>query len=213
MRIVGGRFRGRRLVGPGTSKAEHVRPTSDRAREAIFQVIGNHVTQATVLDLFAGTGAMGLEAASRGASRVVYVEGSRSMLAVISRNIRGCAPDVLEVRRQSIPGHCLRTAACDHLLLQADLVRPFTRTLSISLESGTVDLVFCDPPYGWKNLAWLLENLSTAGIVADGGMVVVETWTKGNLPERCGSLALCDIRRYGAACFRVYTSWGSMNVR
>lgn len=206
MRIVGGSFRGRRLAGPGRGKAQ-VRPTADRAREAIFQVLGGTVAGAAVVDLFAGTGAMGLEAASRGAAQVIFVENSRAMLSVIRQNISACLPDVASVRRESPHACRLHSSTCDFILVQADLVRPFTRSQVCAANATAIDLIFCDPPYGWNHLDQLLQQIGRAGLMAGDGKLVVETETGARLPERCGALALCDTRRYGAACFWTYISW------
>ncbi|HVG75748.1 MAG TPA: 16S rRNA (guanine(966)-N(2))-methyltransferase RsmD [Thermoleophilaceae bacterium] len=117
MRVVAGEFKGRRLAAP---RGRRTRPTADRVREAIFSMLGD-VSGARVLDLYAGSGALGIEALSRGAESAVFVERDRAALAALERNLEATgAPG--EVRRQ-------------------DVARFLAR------QEGTFDLVFCDPPY------------------------------------------------------------------
>jgi 16S rRNA (guanine966-N2)-methyltransferase len=119
VRIVAGRFGGRRLVTPrGTT----TRPTADRVREALFSMLGDP-SGARVLDLYAGSGALGIEALSRGAESVVFVERDPRAAAAIARNLASLGLDEPIVRR--------------------DVVRFLDR------REGTFDLVFCDPPYDW----------------------------------------------------------------
>ncbi|ACS41870.1 16S rRNA (guanine(966)-N(2))-methyltransferase RsmD [Methylorubrum extorquens] len=151
MRIVGGEWRGRRLVGP---KAEGIRPTSDRLREALFNVLAHAyddaVEDAVVLDLFAGTGALGFEALSRGAARALFVDEGRQAGTLIRAAIAalGC-----EDRARLIPRDATR--------LGPALDRPAT-------------LVFCDPPYR-KNLApAALTAAAGGGWLSPGALVLVE---------------------------------------
>jgi 16S rRNA (guanine966-N2)-methyltransferase len=117
VRVVAGEFKGRRLVAP---RGRRTRPTADRVREALFSMLGD-VSGARVLDLYAGSGALGIEALSRGAESAVFVERDRAALAALARNLEATgAPG--EVRRQ-------------------DVARFLAR------QEGTFDLVFCDPPY------------------------------------------------------------------
>jgi 16S rRNA (guanine966-N2)-methyltransferase len=117
VRVVAGEFKGRRLAAP---RGRRTRPTADRVREALFSMLGD-VSGARVLDLYAGSGALGIEALSRGAESAVFVERDRAALAALERNLEATgAPG--EVRRQ-------------------DVARFLAR------QEGTFDLVFCDPPY------------------------------------------------------------------
>ena len=117
MRVVAGEFKGRRLH---TARGSRTRPTSDRVREALFSMLGD-VSGARVLDLYAGSGALGIEALSRGAESAVFVERDQAALAALRRNLDAVGARA-EVRRQ-------------------DVVRFLAR------PKGTFDLVFCDPPY------------------------------------------------------------------
>jgi 16S rRNA (guanine966-N2)-methyltransferase len=117
VRVVAGEFRGRRLAAP---RGARTRPTADRVREAVFSMLGD-VSGARVLDLYAGSGALGIEALSRGAASAVFVERDARAAAVIERN--------------------LASLGLEQEVLRLDAVRFLTRA------AGTFDLVFCDPPY------------------------------------------------------------------
>ncbi|MDH4319582.1 MAG: RsmD family RNA methyltransferase, partial [Desulfobulbaceae bacterium] len=92
MRITGGEIRGRKLSGPKESESHFLRPTSDRVREAIFNILGSEVEGRVVLDLFSGTGSLGLEALSRGAAQALFVDQSPSSLTLIKLNLEACFP-------------------------------------------------------------------------------------------------------------------------
>jgi 16S rRNA (guanine966-N2)-methyltransferase len=171
-RIVAGAARGRRLQVPERG----TRPTSERAREALFNTLRAHLDLdgAAVLDLFAGSGAIGLEALSRGAGRVVLVESDRTAAAVIERNIATVA----------LPGAVLHR-------------RPVTAVLAGAGEP--FDLVFADPPYelAEDDLAAVLELLGAGGWLAEEAVVVVERSARGPEPAWPKGIALVTQRRYG----------------
>jgi 16S rRNA (guanine966-N2)-methyltransferase len=152
MRIVAGKFRGRTLQGPKTNA---IRPTSDRLRESIFNILahayGDPITGARVMDLFAGTGALGLEALSRGAKFALFVEDSIEARGIIRQNI-----ETLGVI--GISNVFRRDAA---KLGQRGPVDPF-------------DLVFCDPPYGQGLAEKALAGARAGGWLNPGALVVVE---------------------------------------
>lgn len=168
MRIIAGERRGARIAAP---KGPHTRPTSDRAREAVFNLLGP-VDDATVLDLFAGSGAMGLEALSRGARRAVFVESDRAACAVIAQNLEK-----------------LRLTGA--VVLCQDALQALR-----DARGHGYDLVFVDPPYeGWAELQ---PRLATAlpAVLASTGLLVVETSARVQ-PEL--PLDLVTSRRYGSA--------------
>ena len=174
MRIIGGRLRGLHLasVGPGDAAA-HLRPTSDRVREAIFNLLingghGDPVTGARVLDLFAGTGALGLEALSRGAAAAVFVDDGAVAQGLLRKNI-----DL--TRSQST----------------ATLIRRNATRLGRN-PGAAHDLIFLDPPYG-KALGEAALAAAT-GWIAPGAMLVWEDSAPPLLPPRHDIL---DQRRYG----------------
>lgn len=177
MRIIAGRHRGRALAAPpGTS----VRPTSDRAREALFDILahgrfsdGPAYLDAQVLDAFAGTGAFGLEALSRGARYVTFLEKDRDARAALAENVKKLG----------------ETAHCG--VLAADALKPPRGT-------GPCNLVFLDPPYHEDLAAPALTALAAAGWIADGALVVVEIAAKQAFAAPAG-FAVLDERKYGAA--------------
>ena len=171
LRVVAGNLRGRRLAPapPG------VRPTSDRVRESIFARLGD-LDGVGVLDLFAGTGALGIEALSRGAKGLVAVDRSYPSVAVIERNL-----DDLGV------------------VSQAKVIRAEAQTAirRLAVEGQDFDLVFLDPPYADLTEApAVLEALVTCDILRPGAVVVVEGPKRHSLPAIAG-LALDKMRRYG----------------
>jgi 16S rRNA (guanine966-N2)-methyltransferase len=170
MRIIAGTHRGRRVAAP---KGDATRPTSDRVREALFSILGP-VDDASVLDLFAGSGALGLEALSRGARRCVFAETDGAACRVIRENLKSLG----------------LTGA---LVLQRD-------ALSVLRDEAHAkrrhELVLLDPPYGrWETVEPRLATLLPP-VLAEGGLVVVETDAKvePQLP-----LDLVLTRRYGSA--------------
>lgn len=175
MRIVAGQYRGRRLasVGKGDAAA-HLRPTTDRVREALFGLLqggrlGDVLTDAHVLDLFAGTGALGLEALSRGAAHVTFVENGRKAQALLRDNIR-----LLEA------GDHVRVLPCD------------ARRLPPAEQA--CQLVFLDPPYGKGLGALALGAAQTAGWIAPGALIVWEEACEQIPPS---GFDLIETRRYG----------------
>ncbi len=153
MRIIAGRHRGRRLRAP---EGRDVRPTSDSLRETLFNIIAARVEGARVLDGYAGTGAIGLEALSRGASRVTFVERDRRALAILASNVALCS------------------AADEAAIVRDDFVRLNTRTGS-EFDVGVVD-----PPYDTESYEPIL--LAAAAQLAPGGIVIVEHSRRRTLP-------------------------------
>jgi 16S rRNA (guanine966-N2)-methyltransferase len=176
MRIIGGERRGLKLadVGAGDPSA-HLRPTSDRVREAIFNLLingahGNPVPGARVLDLFAGTGALGLEALSRGAARVAFVDDGAASRALLRRNI-----DLMRA-------------------MGATDVWRRDATQMGSNRGPTYDLVFLDPPYGKGLGERALASLSEGGWLTPGAIIV---WEEGSALAAPAGFAQLDQRRYG----------------
>jgi len=159
MKIAGGELRGRRLKVP----AKGVRPTGERVREAIFSMLGpDRVADAEVLDLFAGSGALGLEAWSRGAARVTFVEKHRKGTELIKENIRELAGKVapLEVVATDAAGYLRRNS----------MARRF-------------DIIFADPPYYEEWLRKMLEALAEGDALGPGGVLVFEQHKREPLEE------------------------------
>jgi 16S rRNA (guanine966-N2)-methyltransferase len=165
VRIIAGEYRGARIFAP---KGLDTRPTSDRVREAAFDLIGP-VDGAVVLDLFAGSGAMGLEALSRGAASAVFVESDREACAAIRRNV-----EKLRVTGATV--------------VQRDAFQV------LAADGRTYDLILCDPPYGFPRHPRLAPYLSRA--LAPDGLLVYET-DRRTEPEIEG-LTVRTSRTYGS---------------
>lgn len=172
MRIVAGRARGRRLVVP---PGRDVRPTSDRVREALFSSLGSAVDGARVLDLFAGSGALGLEALSRGAASAVFVDSARRAREALARNLSATGFEPLA-----------RVIAGDALGALERLAR----------EGARFELVFVDPPYAADLGPRALERLGSLGLLAPGARVVAEHRTGGG-PQAIAGLRIIAVKRYG----------------
>lgn len=177
MRVIGGQYRGHALA-PVPRRG--VRPTADPVREALFNILGPRVAGRPFLDLGAGTGAVGLEALSRGAEPVFLVERDRAALAVIRRN-------VALLRIDAEPAGPLRIVAGD---VGTWLAGPATAAVG-----GTVGAAFLDPPYGEPRLARWIAALAASGLL-DGESVVVAEHRTGDVPPLPGVI-LRETRRYG----------------
>ncbi len=173
-RIVAGLAKGRRLAVP----ARGTRPTSDRAREALFNSLRAllELEGAHVLDLFAGTGAVGLEALSRGARSVIFVESDRAACETLRHNIEATGLAGADLRRQTVAAY----------LLAGHAEPPF-------------DLVFADPPYalGEEQLASLLASLAAPGWLAADSVVVIERPARGVPPIWPDEIEAIRQKRYG----------------
>lgn len=172
MRIIAGSFKGRKLVSP---KGSRTRPTSDRVREAIFSIVGDRVIGARVLDLYSGTGAMGLEALSRGARQAVFVETDPAALRCLETNVEatGCRGGGIVVNRSVLS-----------YLEKADLGDGF-------------GLVFADPPYAGDLGTLTLKAISKHAKPLKGCLVILEH-APGTPPETVpDNMDRVDTRKYG----------------
>ncbi len=188
LRIIAGAARGRRLYSPGQGKnSSKIRPTTDRAREALFNILGSDcVNGARVLDLFAGTGALGVEALSRGAGEVVFVEKDPFALGLIQKNVTLCgfSDRTHVIRHDLLKGRFF-------LLGRADLI-------------GCYDLIFIDPPYRQKSCHRLVLDIHDYDIIGADSIVVCEDASSESMPDTLGELELFDQRRYGDTGFWFY---------
>jgi 16S rRNA (guanine966-N2)-methyltransferase len=175
LRVTAGQWGGRRLQAPAGAAT---RPTSDRVREALFSILGDRVAGARVLDLFAGSGALGIDALSRGAAEVTFVDSASAAIKAVRANLESVAGEA-EVRRLD--------------------ARAFLR--SARNAGRQYDLVFLDPPY--RRGAALAGELTTAlpAVLAPGARVAVESDRRA--PLELG-LSLLDERRYGDTLIRIH---------
>jgi len=180
MRIVAGTARGRTLKGP---KGPGLRPTADRVRESVFNILGQWLDGQAVLDLYAGTGALALEALSRGAARAVLVDSGREAQRLCRENA-----DELGLG--------------DRVQILAAPVDE--RTLSRAGESGPFDLVFADPPYAARTPAQVAALVARSGVLKEGGVLVVEHDRRVEAPEAHEGLVRTDSRRFGDTSVSFY---------
>ncbi len=186
MRIIAGTARGRRLFSPvGGIRNQLIRPTSDRAREALFSIIGSQVQGAVVLDLFAGTGALGLEALSRGAASVVFVDNNRNALALINKNSESCGFSGMS------------------RIVKRDISKSLSFLKKYAPGHG-FSLIFLDPPYGKGLCEKVLVGLGKSELIGHNGMVVAEDTPSAKMPAAAGLLSLKDFRNYGDTGFWFY---------
>ena len=189
MRIISGTAKGRKLIAPA-EQTSAIRPTSDRAREALFSILGNRVSQANVLDLFAGTGAIGLEAFSRNAASVIFVDNDASALKILKKNILLC--------------HTGYTGHCEIRVIKHNLSHSLPLNKLPKQLDSDFDLIFADPPYP-KNLSINIINLlNSSSLLSPSGLLVVEERFNINLPTDFSNIVLVDKRTYGEAMFSFY---------
>ncbi len=181
MRIIGGEFRGRKIRQPGTGA---VRPTKDRIREAVFNIVAAEVPGAKVLDIFSGSGAYGLEAVSRGAEKAVLVESDRSSAGTISENVRALGV-----------GDKVRTEVAD----------AFETVESLSEDKERFDLVFADPPFGKGLAKKTLLIINQYDILFPSGLLIIEHHAEECLPETEGNLSVYKKKTYGDILISVYS--------
>lgn len=190
MRIISGIARGRKLHPPPLHD-KNIRPTSDRAREALFNILATQIEGSSVLDLFAGTGAIGLEAYSRSAAHVAFVDHHQSAISLIKRNIERCLYQ---------PEHAARFHIIRH-----NLVKGLPERKLEELGILPFDFIFADPPYEHNFSLAVLQYLSKSSLTIATTKIIVEERHNVTLPEHIESLTLYDKRRYGEAAFWFYT--------
>jgi 16S rRNA (guanine966-N2)-methyltransferase len=173
LRVIAGELKGRKL---STAAGLGTRPTAERTREAIFSILGPAVHHAHVLDLFAGTGAYGIEALSRGAASAVFIEVDRKACAVLTGNIQTCG---MAAKARVLRWDASRNLSC------------------LRNHEPRFQLVFMDPPYGRNLVEPALSHLHQTRCVTDGALLVIEHDKDDPLPEPAMLYRLHDQRRYG----------------
>jgi len=173
MRIIGGQLKGKKLF---TFQGKAIRPTSDRLRESVFNILNGRVSNAVVLDLFAGTGALGLEALSRGARSAVFIDNYKQAMLLIRRNIQACGLDNISTVRYWDIKHnlnCIRSSV------------------------PVFDLVFMDPPYTKCLLKPTIYHLQHSGALTPHACIVIEHSLKEGIPDVWPDFTCTDQRKYG----------------
>jgi 16S rRNA (guanine(966)-N(2))-methyltransferase RsmD len=189
MRITGGYLRGRLLRAPIGSAT---RPTSSKVREAIFSIVGDRIVDARVLDLYAGSGALGIEALSRGALFAAFVEASPAAVKAILGNLEDLElDDQAQVLRGSV------THGLERLSRAGERFR----------------LVFMDPPYAGRAAEETLSATASSGVLAPESLVIVEHTKRQELSDEFGSLTLVLDRRYGDTMVSVFACSGGETGR
>lgn len=184
MRVIAGTHRGRRLYGP---RKLALRPTSDRVREALFSILGNRLMNSRFLDLYAGTGAVGIEAVSRGAAHVTSVESNRDALKLLRQNLELCH---IRGDKMAVLG----------LTVQQFLNHP-------DQWNGPYDIVFADSPYDEAlELPSLLAESRTDDLFALDSWLVIEHDSKTALPMSPGGTTFLRLYRYGDTALSLYSS-------
>jgi len=181
MRVIAGNFKGRKLLCP---RGLRVRPTADPIKETMFNLIGDFVQGSTALDVFAGVGTLGIEALSRGAHEVYFVEQNRTALRYLARNLEEVG------------------VGDEAVVLRGDAFRWMKR---LHAQGRRYDLVFCDPPYGEGLVDRVLSLEHVAALVQHGGALVIEHHVKEEISRSFARYRLKTHRRSGDTCVSVLT--------
>lgn len=184
MKILGGQFKNKNFYMPG-----HIRPTQNVVRKALFDILGQDMGGKTFVDMFAGSGAVGLEAVSRGAEMTVFIEHDPTCTEVIEENfsLLGLQPDA------EGGGPCE--------LIHGDA---FASIKSLMWQKRRFDIVFCDPPYGLELAKKALKTLGACDIVHPASWVIIEHERREMLPQQQGRFTLFKKNQYGSAWLSFY---------
>lgn len=177
MRIISGELRGRRLTTP---KDDRVRPTTDKVKEAIFNIIQQYMDDSVVIDMFAGTGNLGLEAISRGARKAYFVDKDRRSIALVRDNVNYC-----KVGERAV-------------------ILCYDYAAAVSRIHEKADIIFLDPPYGDGLYEDCVEKIVENDLLAPGGIIVAEHSAMEMLPEELSGLPMIKCRKYGKICVSIY---------
>jgi 16S rRNA (guanine(966)-N(2))-methyltransferase RsmD len=176
LRIIAGKYKGRKLY---TVRGLAVRPTSDRTRESIFNILDSirqGIGESTVLDLYAGTGALGIEALSRGAKKAIFVEAGKQALILVKKNLSLLvAPEAFEIIPNTV-----------HKALNI-----------LHQRKAQFDLIFMDPPYGKNLVQKTMTDLKAGHLYTSGAIIVCEHFIRDRIQKEYGPMQLFDERRYG----------------
>jgi 16S rRNA (guanine(966)-N(2))-methyltransferase RsmD len=177
LRIIAGELKGRRLTTP---KDDKIRPTSDKVKEAIFSMIADTYYEGVVIDLFAGTGNLGIEAISRGARRCYFGDKSRTSLVLIKENIAHC-----KVQDKAV------VIAGDYEMV-------------LKRISEKAQIIFLDPPYKDGLMIDCIELIDQLNLLTEDGYIIAEHSLREKLPEQIGNLEMIKEKRYGKIAVSIY---------
>ncbi len=177
MRIITGEYKGRRLISPDN---DDIRPTSDKVKEALFSMIAFDLEEAVCVDLFAGTGNLGLEALSRGAAKCYFCDNSKEALGMIRKNIAHCGA---EQRSVVLPGD-------------------FRKGMGRIREQ--VDFIFADPPYDSGLYDKVFESAGESGLLKEDGLIIAEHWHTMKMDEQISGFIKIKERKYGHIILSIY---------
>ena len=180
VRVIAGEARGHKL---DTLKGNATRPTMDKVKGAIFNIIAPDVCDSCVLDLFAGSGALGIEALSRGAQSTVFVDRSRESIGIVRKNLEHTKLD-----KKSIVMNC----------------DAFEAVLRLKERELKFDIIFIDPPYNKKIAQKALIFLESNGILKDSGIIIVEHSKDDEMPDDVERLKRVKFRQYGSTVISFY---------
>ncbi len=183
MRIIAGKFKSRRLTN---SKNMTVRPTTDRVKESVFSILNKKVMNTRFLDLCAGTGNIGIEALSRGAKQVTFLEQNLKCLRLIEQNLQACGFETSDPQVQ---------------LIRSDVTKGITM---LHTRSETFELIYFDPPYDAELYDKCLSHISDTCILESTGILLVEHRKKNILPLNFGQLTCDRHKHYGDTCLSFY---------
>lgn len=186
MRVITGKSKGSKLIAP---KGLHTRPTSDKVKEAIFNILGDIPNKSQVLDLFAGSGNIGIEFLSRGANTCYFIDNDINSIKSIKDNLE-------------------RTRLIEQAFIYKNTAE---KALNILSSKGIVfDFIFLDPPYEKEIIVPILEKISNNKILSNKGTIIIEHESKLLLPEYINDLIKKDFRKYGGTTISFYI-YGRLN--
>ncbi|MDD2217054.1 MAG: 16S rRNA (guanine(966)-N(2))-methyltransferase RsmD [Eubacteriales bacterium] len=177
MRIIAGNYKGRQLLAPSDNK---VRPTTDKVKEAIFSIITPYINDSTVIDLFAGTGNLGLEALSRGAARAYFGDNSKSSISLIKKNIETCKAE------------------------DKSIVFFGDYSYFLSKIKEKVDIIFIDPPYGKDLIEDCFSHIQKNELLDEDGIIVTEHGKRESLPNTLSGFYKLKERTYSRITVSIY---------
>lgn len=180
MRIIAGEFKGRRL---NTPKSDKIRPTSDKVKESLFSMISANIAEAVVIDLFSGTGNLGLEALSRGAKRCYFVDRSRDSIKIILQNIAHCKQEENAIT----------------------IIGDYEKALKKIPEKA--DVIFLDPPYKAGFLTDCTCFISKLSLLSKGGVIIAEHLAREPLPDVTFGYVRIKEKKYGTIAISIYSTY------